>query len=324
MTAGQQNTIGAQNSFFGSGAGGSNTTGVNNSFFGFHAGLSTTTGANGNSFFGSNAGDSNTTGSANSFFGSGAGQANTSGNLNAFFGGSAGSNNTSGGGNSFFGLGAGNNNTIGTNNTFFGSGAGGSNTTGDNNTTLGAGSNVGSANLAFATAIGAGAGVNTSNTMVLGRSAGQDSVMIPGLLTINALGSAGVTNLCRNASNQIATCSSSLRYKTNIQTFTGGLTLVQRLRPITFNWRDAGTRDVGFGAEEVGKVEPLLITYNQDGQIEGVKYAQITTVLVNAVNEQQANIEQLKNQIEVLERQVVLLKKLLCEQRQNAQMCGQN
>jgi Collagen triple helix repeat (20 copies)/Chaperone of endosialidase len=309
--AGQQNTFGVQNSFFGSFAGASNTSGGNNSFFGFHAGWNTTTGANGNSFFGGNAGSSNTTGTLNSFFGSGAGQANIAGNLNAFFGGGAGGNNTSGGGNSFFGGTAGNVNSSGGNNSFFGNGAGNSNTTGSNNTMIGAGSNVSSGNLLFATAIGAGAIVSTGNTIVLGRSAGQDGVVIPGLLSINSLGSAGVTTLCLNASNQIASCSSSLRYKTNVQTFAGGLDLVQRLRPITFSWRDGGMRDVGFGAEEVAKVEPLLVTYTQDGQIEGVKYAQVTTLLVNAVNEQQANIEQLKNEINVLQRQIVVLKKLL-------------
>ncbi len=49
--------------------------------------------------------------------------------------------------------------------------------------------------------------------------------------------------------------------------------------------------DVGFVAEEVNSVEPLLSTYNKEGKIEGVKYAQITTALVNAVKEQQTQIE---------------------------------
>ena len=37
-----------------------------------------------------------------------------------------------------------------------------------------------------------------------------------GQLTLNTLGSAGSTTLCRNASNQIASCSSSARYKNDI------------------------------------------------------------------------------------------------------------
>ena len=62
-------------------------------------------------------------------------------------------------------------------------------------------------------------------------------------------------------------------------------------------------RDVGFAAEEVECVEPLLVTYNPKGEIEGVKYGQLTTVLVNAVKEQQAQIENQQKQIGEQEHQ---------------------
>jgi len=47
-----------------------------------------------------------------------------------------------------------------------------------------------------------------------------------------------------------------------------------------------GKRDLGFGAEDVQKIEPLLVTLNTQGQVEGVKYDRITVVLVNAIKEQ--------------------------------------
>ena len=75
-------------------------------------------------------------------------------------------------------------------------------------------------------------------------------------------------------------------------------------------------KDVGFGAEDVAKVEPLLVTYNEKGEVEGVKYEKLTTVLVNAVKEQQA-------QIEAQQRQIDALKKLLCGQNPNAEVCRQ-
>lgn len=56
-----------------------------------------------------------------------------------------------------------------------------------------------------------------------------------GVLALNGLGSAGGTQLCRNASNQISNCSSSLRYKSNIATLPTGLNLINRLRPVTFD-----------------------------------------------------------------------------------------
>ena len=79
---------------------------------------------------------------------------------------------------------------------------------------------------------------------------------------------AGVgTTLCRTASNQIVSCSSSLRYKTNINRFSFGLDLIDRLKPITFDWKEGGTNDVGLGAEDVAAIEPLLVTYNDKGEV---------------------------------------------------------
>jgi len=46
--------------------------------------------------------------------------------------------------------------------------------------------------------------VSTSSTVVIGRAA--DNVRVPGNLITGTLGTAGNTSLCRNAANQIATC----------------------------------------------------------------------------------------------------------------------
>lgn len=85
------------------------------------------------------------------------------------------------------------------------------------------------------------------------------------------MGAAGSTTLCRNASNQIASCSSSARYKTHIAPLAKGLDVIEQLRPVTFDWNESGEADLGLVAEEVNQVAPLLTTYNAEGQIEGVK-----------------------------------------------------
>jgi hypothetical protein len=41
-------------------------------------------------------------------------------------------------------------------------------------------------------------------------------------LEIVSLASAGTTSLCRNSSNKVSTCSSSIRYKTNVDPFPSG------------------------------------------------------------------------------------------------------
>jgi hypothetical protein len=146
--------------------------------------------------------------------------------------------------------------------------------------------------------------VTGGNLLVFNDAIGQNAFSIDATtnaIAINALGSAGSTQLCRNASNQISTCSSSMRYKTEVQSFTGGLNVVTQMRPITFTWKAGGLRDVGFGAEEVEKVEPLLTFRNDHGEIEGVKYGQISAVLVNAIKEQQTQIIDQQKQIESLQ-----------------------
>ena len=60
-------------------------------------------------------------------------------------------------------------------------------------------------------------------------------------------------------------------------------------------------------AEEVAAVAPLLTTHNADGGIEGVKYPQLTVVLVNAIKEQQ--------------KQIGALKTLVCADHPEAAVC---
>ena len=199
---------------------------------------------------------------------------------------------TTGSQNTFVGQGAGASNTTGVDNLFVGFNAGQTNKAGNANTVIGVNADVGGDNLNFATAIGAGASVSTSNTIVLGRANGGDHVRIAGL------GAAGSTQLCRNADNEIATCSSSLRYKTNIAPFRFGLSFINQLRPITFDWKTGGMSDVGFSAEDVARINPLFVFYNSKGEVEGVKYDRLSVLFVNAFKEQQTQIEAQQKQLE--------------------------
>src|SRR5207244_1576901 len=90
-----------------------------------------------------------------------------------------------------------------------------------------------------------------------------------GSVLLSHLATAGGNPLCLNSANAIAACSSSLRYKNNVATFAGGMNIINRLRPISFTWKQDGTKDIGFGAEEVEKVAPLFTFRNDRGEIEG-------------------------------------------------------
>jgi len=130
---------------------------------------------------------------------------------------------------------------------------------------------------------------------------------VNGTIEFATLGAAGLNTLCRNASSQIASCSSSLRYKSNIGGFSDGMSFVNKLRPITFDWRDGGMKDIGFGAEDVAKIDPRFVTYNDKGEVEGVKYDRLSVAFVNAFQEQQTQID--KQQI-LIEKQQALIERL--------------
>lgn len=102
------------------------------------------------------------------------------------------------------------------------------------------------------------------------------------------------THVCVDSVRRLSFCSSSLRYKQQVAPYSAGLDLIRRLRPISFTWKGNGTRDLGLGAEDVVKVEPLLVTHNDKGEIQGVKYDQLNVVLINAIKQQQTQIETLR------------------------------
>ena len=270
-----------------------------------------------NTSYGLHAGESLTTGTGNSFYGVRAGSSTTTSRFNSMFGVDAGTDNTTGEKNSFFGANTGLMSTTGTRNTFIGNYSGGDKDyTGSYNTLLGASTSATSGSLTYATAVGADAVAASSNSVTLGRPNGEDLVRIPGNLVVATLSTGGSTPLCRNAYLLVATCASSARYKSNIVSFGSGLDLIRHLRPVSFNWKDGGIRDLGLVAEEVAEVEPLLVTRNKEGEIEGVKYDRIAVVLVKAFQEQQRYIEDVEKQIDAL-------KQLVCLRNRRADVCRQ-
>ena len=76
---------------------------------------------------------------------------------------------------------------------------------------------------------------------------------------------------------------SSLRWKTNVQPFRGGLDLITWLKPISYDWKEGGQPNIGLGGEDVAKVAPSLTFSNDQGEISGVKYERLNMLLINAV-----------------------------------------
>jgi len=157
-----------------------------------------------------------------------------------------------------------------------------------------------------------GISITTSGNVGVGQTSPLARLDIAGTLKVDSLAGGGDVNLCRNSTfNTIATCGSSLRYKRSVAPFFGGLDLVNRLHPIAFTWKDGGSRDLGLGAEDVAKVEPLLVTHNDKGEVEGVKYDRINIVLINAIKQQQEQIDSLRSENASLSARLKLVERVL-------------
>ncbi len=120
---------------------------------------------------------------------------------------------------------------------------------------------------------------------------------------------ASPTPLCRNSLNLISVCSSSRRFKTDIRPFSGGMQLISQLQPVSFTWKEDHHPDIGLIAEDVAAVEPRLAFRSPKGVVEGVNYSQLTATLVNAVKEQQQQLERQQRVIDELLSAVARLEK---------------
>lgn len=131
----------------------------------------------------------------------------------------------------------------------------------------------------------------------------ERGMRVSGLVELASLGTGGTTSLCRNGDGAIAECSSSARYKHDITSLEDAGALIEQLRPVSYRWRDSDTEDFGLVAEEVAAIEPRLVTYNGDGQVEGVKYRQLSALLVRGFQEQRRDSDGLRAEVSALRRQ---------------------
>lgn len=97
----------------------------------------------------------------------------------------------------------------------------------------------------------------------------------------------GTIDLGINAGGFVVNQASDIRLKENISTIDNALEKVMNLRGVTYNWIDrvngGDSLRIGFIAQEVQEIEPLLITEN--GEYLGVQYKDVPALLVEAMKE---------------------------------------
>jgi len=98
---------------------------------------------------------------------------------------------------------------------------------------------------------------------------------------------------------------SSIRWKHNIQPIDNALNKVLNLRGVYFDWNAdyGGGHDIGMIAEEVGVQVPEVVGYESNGKdAESIDYGRLTSILVEAIKDQQREIVELKAKVEELSK----------------------
>ncbi len=245
-----------------------NTTGVSNTATGDQALLRNTTGT-GNTANGLQALRQNNTGSANTAIGDLALQQNTEGFGNVAVGGIALFSNTTGESNTAVGRAALQNST-GSNNTAIGDSAGLNQTSGSGNVYIGQG--------------------------IQGVAGKSDACRIRSIFGQTAASGSAVFI---TSGNKLGTDTSSKRFKEEIKPMDRASEALLAFKPVTFRYKKeidpAGTSQFGLVAEEVERVNPDLVVWDQEGKPYSVRYDQVNAMLLNEFLKEHRKVEELKS-----------------------------
>jgi len=112
------------------------------------------------------------------------------------------------------------------------------------------------------------------------------------------LGGVGIAKTLNVGEDVVAYASSDKRYKDNLQAITNPIDKVKSLTGYTFTWNDKheqfnGNDDIGVVAQEVEKVFPEIVDTRDNGY-KAVKYEKMVAVLIEAIKDQQKQIDELK------------------------------
>jgi hypothetical protein len=132
----------------------------------------------------------------------------------------------------------------------------------------------------------------------------QTNTYLAGVRGTNVTGGVAVMV---TAAGQLGVVSSSRRYKEDIRSMGDTSDRLLKLRPVTFRYKKAdesGQKPEQYGliAEEVAKVMPELVIFNEKGQPETVAYQTLAPLLLNELQKEHKQMERMQAEIDELRR----------------------
>ena len=119
---------------------------------------------------------------------------------------------------------------------------------------------------------------------------------------LKVTGGVGISGALNVGGDVVAFASSDERLKDNIELISNPIEKVQSLRGVTWDWNSNADilqqtlPNVGVIAQDVEKVLPQLVI-DRDNGFKGVDYAKLTGLLIEAVKDQQKQIDELKSKL---------------------------
>jgi len=135
------------------------------------------------------------------------------------------------------------------------------------------------------------------NGWTIGQASGVNRIDNTGS-TFRCLGTGnGFTAIAASAFN----VNSDYRLKEDLKEFNNSIDILNSIKIYDFKWKDRDERNYGVIAHELQEVLPYIVYGEKDGlekngeiKTQGVDYGKLVPVLVKAIQEQQAQIEELK------------------------------
>lgn len=79
--------------------------------------------------------------------------------------------------------------------------------------------------------------------------------------------------------------------KHDIETLTGAIDTLLKLRGVSYKWNETETPDIGFVAEEMAEVMPEIVGFDENDKPIGINYGRLTALIVEATKDQQKQID---------------------------------
>ncbi|MBP7842638.1 tail fiber domain-containing protein, partial [Candidatus Woesebacteria bacterium] len=146
--------------------------------------------------------------------------------------------------------------------------------------------------------------ITTNGNVSIGTTATTRKLTVAGTARITT--SQAVTDtltLCTDANGDIefksgACSTSSIKYKQNVENLSYGLDSIREMNPVFFEYKDwvgndlssRTKRKVGFIAEEMELIIPEVVI-KENGEIDGIDYAFLTSVLANGIKQLDTRVE---------------------------------